>query len=70
MDPLWRPTAVVAVVSTVTVGVVVSVAVGVVGVMVGVASAGVPRCQQHLGIKFRQRADGITCSYSNTGEIN
>lgn len=57
MDPLWCPTAVVAVVSTVTVGVVVSTAVGVVGMMVGVASAGVPRCQQHLRIKFRQRAD-------------
>lgn len=48
MDPLWHPTAVVPVVSTVTVGMVVSTAMRVMGVMVGVSSVVVPRGQQHL----------------------
>lgn len=49
MDPLWHPTAVVPVVSTVTMGVVVSTAMRVMG---GVSSAGVPRGQQHLEGSF------------------
>lgn len=48
MDPLWHPAAVVPVVSTVTMGMVVSTAMGVMGVMVGVSSTSVPRGQQHL----------------------
>lgn len=61
MDPLRHPTVMVPVVSTVTMGMVVSTAMRVMRVMVGVSSAGVPRGQQHLRMKkFRQRADGIT----------
>lgn len=50
MDPLGHPAAVLPVVSTVTVGVVVSAAVRVMGLMVGVSSAGVPRGPQHLRV--------------------
>lgn len=55
MDPLWHPTSVVPVVSTVTVGMVVSTAMRMVGVMVGVSSAGVPRCQQHLEMSLSSK---------------
>lgn len=51
MDPLGHPAAMVPVVSTVTVGVVVSTAVGVMG---GVSSAGVPRGQQHLRVIWQK----------------
>lgn len=63
MDPLWRQTAVVPIVSTVAMGVVVSAAMSVMGVMVGVSSAGGPRGQEHLEFfkqKFKRRADGFT----------
>lgn len=48
MDPFWHPAAVVPVVSTVTVGMVMSTAMRVMGGVVGVPSACVPRGQQHL----------------------
>jgi len=55
VDPLWRQTAVVPVVSTVTMRVVVSTAMRVMGVMVGVSSAVAPRGQQHLKISLFQQ---------------
>lgn len=55
MDPLWHPTALVPVVSTVTMGVVMATAMRLMGVIVGVSSAGVPRGQEHLRMILQSR---------------
>lgn len=56
MDPLWHPAVTVPVVSTVTMGMVVSTAVWSIGLMIGLPSTAVPRGQQHLRVMSQQMA--------------
>lgn len=50
MDPFRRPAAVVSVVTTVTVGMVMSASMRMMGMMVGLSAACAPRRSQHLKI--------------------